>query len=129
MSKAEAGKTQVLVWSGSPLSGDDTFLVSVLGGAAFAMASHVSSDQLVVQRLLACRSKAEAKAIIVSGVVVTAVRGLPAGGACTVGWHGAAALAELGLTRDDEIFPCSSSRRCRRGCPGCRWRGSSPPRC
>ncbi|WP_281255318.1 sodium:solute symporter family transporter [Brachybacterium massiliense] len=68
---ADAGKTQMFAWSGNPLSADDSFLVSLLGGAVFAMASH-GSDQLVVQRLLACRSKAEAqKAIIVSGVMVT----------------------------------------------------------
>lgn len=103
---AEAGKSQVLVWSGSPLSGDDTFLVSVLGGAVFAMASH-GSDQLVVQRLLACRSKAEAqKAIIVSGVVVTVQFGIfLLVGLALWGWYGAAAPAELGLTRDDEVFP------------------------
>ncbi|WP_341856867.1 hypothetical protein [Brachybacterium sp. GPGPB12] len=103
---AEAGKTQVLVWSGDPLSGDDTFLVSVLGGAVFAMASH-GSDQLVVQRLLACRSKAEAqKAIIVSGVIVTVQFGVfLLVGLALWGWYGAAAPAELGLTRDDEIFP------------------------
>ena len=103
---AEAGKTQVLVWSGSPLSGDDTFLVSVLGGAVFAMASH-GSDQLVVQRLLACRSKAEAqKAIIVSGVVVTVQFGIfLLVGLALWGWYGGTAPAELGLTRDDEVFP------------------------
>ena len=68
---AEAGKTQLFVWSGNPLSADDSLLVSVLGGAVFAMASH-GSDQMVVQRLLSCRSKVEAqKAIIVSGVIVT----------------------------------------------------------
>src|SRR5699024_10023531 len=65
---AEAGKTQIFVFADNPLSGENSFLASLLGGAVFAMASH-GSDQLVVQRLLACRSKVEAqKAIIASGV-------------------------------------------------------------
>ncbi len=103
---AEAGKTQVLVWAGSPLSGDDTLLVSLLGGAVFAMASH-GSDQIVVQRLLACRSRAEAqKAIIVSGVIVTVQFGIfLLVGLALWGWYDGTAPAGLGLSRDDEIFP------------------------
>ena len=103
---AEAGKTQLLVWSGNPLSADDSFLVSVLGGAVFAMASH-GSDQIVVQRLLACRSKVEAqKAIIVSGVIVTVQFAIfLVVGLALWGYYEGMAPAELGLGRDDEIFP------------------------
>src|SRR5690606_347791 len=46
---AEAGKTQMFVVSGNPLSADDSFIASLLGGAVYAMASH-GSDQIVVQR-------------------------------------------------------------------------------
>src|SRR5699024_9313700 len=66
----EAGKTNLFVFEGNPISADTSFIPSFLGGAVFAMASH-GSDQLIVQRLLSCRSKLEAqKALIASGVVV-----------------------------------------------------------
>lgn len=102
----EAGKTQLFVVSGNPISNPDSFIASLLGGAVFAMASH-GSDQIVVQRLLSCRSKVEAqKAIIVSGVIVTVQFAIFLGvGLALWGYYQQATPAELGLTRDDEIFP------------------------
>ncbi|GAA1984536.1 sodium:solute symporter [Isoptericola halotolerans] len=103
---AEAGKLQMFVFSGNPISDPSSFIPSVLGGAVFAMASH-GADQLVVQRLLACRSKVEAqKAIIWSGVVVFfqfAVFLLV--GLALWGYYDQRTPADLGLVRDDEIFP------------------------
>lgn len=103
---AEAGKAQIFVFDDNPLSGENSFLASLLGGAVFAMASH-GSDQLVVQRLLACRSKLEAqKAIIVSGVVVLVQFAIfLVVGLALWGYYQGMAPADLGLTRDDEIFP------------------------
>ena len=96
----------LFVLSDNPISGPDSFIASLIGGAVFAMASH-GSDQLVVQRLLSCRSKAEAqKAIIVSGVVVTIQFAIfLVVGLALWGYYQQATPAELGLTRDDEIFP------------------------
>ncbi|WP_420457418.1 sodium:solute symporter [Rubrivirga sp.] len=80
--------------------------VAVLGGAVFAMASH-GTDQLIVQRILACRTLAEGrKAMVWSGVFVAVQFAL----FLLVGlmlWvhYGGAALADLGLTRGDELFP------------------------
>ncbi len=80
--------------------------VAVLGGAVFAMASH-GTDQLIVQRILACRTLAEGrKAMVWSGVFVAVQFAL----FLLVGlmlWvhYGGAPLAELGLTRGDELFP------------------------
>ena len=103
---AEAGKTQMFVFADNPISGENSFIASLLGGAVYAMASH-GSDQIVVQRLLACRSKAEAqKAIIVSGVIVTVQFAIfLAVGLALWGYYQQATPAQLGLTRDDEIFP------------------------
>ena len=103
---AEAGKTQIFVFADNPLSGENSFLASLLGGAVFAMASH-GSDQLVVQRLLACRSKVEAqKAIIASGVVVLVQFAIfLVVGLALWGYYQGMAPADLGLTRNDEIFP------------------------
>lgn len=103
---AEAGKFTMFIFEGNPISTSGSFIASLLGGAVFAMASH-GSDQLVVQRLLACRTKAEAqKAIIVSGVIVLfqfAIFLLV--GLALWGYYDQASPDSLGLTRDDEIFP------------------------
>ena len=72
----------------------------------FAMASH-GTDQLIVQRVLACRDLADGrKAMVWSGLFVMLQFGL----FLVVGlalWvhYGGAPLAELGLTRGDEVFP------------------------
>lgn len=101
-----AGKTNILVLDGNPISTSSGLIPSLLGGAVFAMASH-GSDQLVVQRLLSCRSKSEAqKALIGSGFVVAVQFAV----FLTVGlalwaYYGHALPSDLGLTRDDEIFP------------------------
>ena len=104
-------------------------MASLIGGAVFAMASH-GSDQLVVQRLLSCRSKAEAqKAIIVSGVVVTIQFAIFLVVGLALWGYQPATPAELGLTRDDEIFPLFIVEALPPACAGCCWRASSPPRC
>ncbi|GAB3260701.1 sodium:solute symporter [Alteromonas gracilis] len=103
---AEAGKLQILDFGGNPITDANTFIPSVVGGAIFSMASH-GADQIVVQRLLACRSKAEAqKAIIVSGFVVFAQFAVfLAVGLALWTWFDQQSTEELGLTRPDEIFP------------------------
>jgi len=103
---AEAGKLQMFVFSGNPISDSSSFVASLLGGAVFAMASH-GADQLVVQRLLACRSKVEAqKALIWSGVVVFVQFSVfLLVGLALWGYYDQMTPDQLGLTRDDEIFP------------------------
>lgn len=80
--------------------------VAVGGGAVFAMASH-GTDQLIVQRVLACRSLADGrKAMVWSGVFVAVQFGLFLAVGVGLWMHyGGAPLADLGLTRGDEIFP------------------------
>ena len=103
---AEAGKLAMVVFEGNPVSSDGSFVPSLVGGAVFAMASH-GSDQLVVQRLLACRTKVEAqKALIWSGVVVFVQFSVfLLVGLALWGYYNQASPESLGLSRDDEIFP------------------------
>ncbi len=108
---AAAGKTQVIdlglglpfgEWIATPY----TLVVAVVGGAFFAMASH-GADQLVVQRLLACRNLRDGqRALVGSGVVVIVQFALfLLVGLLLWSYYGGADLAALGLERGDEVFP------------------------
>ena len=104
-----AGKTQVLDVGSGPvawLTSPYTLPTAVLGGAVFSMASH-GADQLIVQRVLACRSLRDGqKAMIGSGigVVVQFTLFLFVGLGLWAYYRGAPPDA-LGLTRGDEVFP------------------------
>jgi SSS family transporter len=66
---AEAGKLRVIDWN-VDLTSTYTLLGGVVGGAMLSAASH-GTDQLIVQRLLATRSLADARvALVGSGLVV-----------------------------------------------------------
>ncbi len=82
------------------------FVTAVVGGAIFSMASH-GSDQLIVQRLLACRTlKDSQKALVGSGIVVMVQFAIfLLVGVLIWSYYGGASLQELGLTRADEVFP------------------------
>jgi Na+/proline symporter len=105
-----AGKLDLIDWGSGPWSGrlaqPYALPVAVLGGAAFSMASH-GTDQLIVQRLLACRSLAESRrALVWSGVGVVLQFALFLGVGLALWMHyGGAAPAALGLQRADEVFP------------------------
>lgn len=108
---AEAGKTQVLNFAaGGSFSGWITspyaFATAVAGGAVFSMASH-GTDQLIVQRLLACRNVGDSKkALIGSSFVVFFQFALfLLVGLLLWSHYGGASVADLGLSRGDEIFP------------------------
>lgn len=79
---------------------------AVLGGAVFSVASH-GADQLIVQRLLACRSLRESqRALIVSAIVVMFQFALfLLVGLLLWSYYGGSGMAELGLSRADEVFP------------------------
>ena len=108
---AAAGKLQVIDLGladglGVLLTSPYALPVSLVGGAVFAMASH-GTDQLIVQRILACRNVAEGrKAMVWSGVFVILQFGLFLFVGLALWVHyGGAPLADLGLTRGDELFP------------------------
>ncbi len=105
------GKTQIFsagtstslsAWITEPYA----FITAVVGGAIFSMASH-GTDQLIVQRLLTCRSLADSQKALVGSAVLVAVQFalfLIVGLLLWVHYAGAAPV-ELGLTRGDEVFP------------------------
>lgn len=83
-----------------------TLLAGVLGGAFLSMASH-GTDQLIVQRLLTTKSLADAKkAIIGSGILVIIQFTLfLVVGLGLYAFYGTYNLADLGISKSDEIFP------------------------
>ncbi len=109
---AAAGKTQIFNFEfdapsfGMWATNTYTVLATVLGGAIFSMASH-GTDQLIVQRLLACRNTRDSqKALIGSAVIVMFQFALfLAVGLLLWSFYGGSAIETLGLARADEIFP------------------------
>ncbi|MDX1438308.1 MAG: sodium:solute symporter, partial [Rubricoccaceae bacterium] len=106
---ASEGKTQILNWSPALidwLTQPYAFITAIVGGAVFTMASH-GSDQLIVQRILACRSLSDGrKAMIGSGVgVVLQFALFLFVGLLLWAHYGGAPLESLGLSRADEVFP------------------------
>ena len=108
---AAQGKLQVIDWGladglGGLLTSPYALPVALLGGAVFSMASH-GTDQLIVQRILACRSLADGrKAMVWSGVFVILQFALFLFVGLALWVHyGGAPLADLGLSRGDELFP------------------------
>jgi SSS family solute:Na+ symporter len=96
---SEAGKLVVLDWSLDP-GRPYTLWAGLIGGAFLSMGSH-GADQLIVQRLLACRDlRSSRRALIGSGLAVFAQFGLflVVGLGLWVYYQGAA------FERSDEIF-------------------------
>ena len=83
-----------------------TFWAGVVGGGFLAMASH-GADQLIVQRLLACRGLRDAqRALIGSGALVILQFTLfLALGVCLFGFYGQPVGAGSLFATSDEIFP------------------------
>lgn len=79
---------------------------AVIGGAVFSVASH-GTDQLIVQRLLACRSLRDSqKALVGSAIVVMIQFALFLFiGLMLWSYYNGATMPELGLSRTDEVFP------------------------
>jgi SSS family transporter len=83
-----------------------TLLGGLVGGTFLSMASH-GTDQLLVQRLLACRSKRESqKALMLdAGFIVLQFAFFLILGLCLYAFYGGLSFQQLGLTSSDEIFP------------------------
>ncbi len=88
------------------LSSPYTLLGGLLGGTFLSMASH-GTDQLLVQRLLGCKSKWESqKALMLdAAIIVLQFAFFLVLGLCLYSFYGGVSLQELGLTSSDEIFP------------------------
>jgi SSS family solute:Na+ symporter len=83
-----------------------TLAGSLLGGTFLTMASH-GTDQLLVQRLLGCRSMRESqKALILDASFIVVQFGFfLVLGLCLYAFYGGASYAALGLKSSDEVFP------------------------
>lgn len=103
---SDAGKTQILDFSSDPISAPYAFVTAVIGGALLSTASH-GADQIIVQRLLTCRTLQDAqKAVIASAVVVFAQFALfLVVGLGLWAYYEGAAPEDLGLQTGDQIFP------------------------
>ncbi|KEI42988.1 sodium:solute symporter [Saccharopolyspora rectivirgula] len=103
---AAEGKFELLDFTSSPVTNQYAFITAVVGGAVFAMASH-GADQLMVQRLLACRDLRDSqKALIASGFVVMLQFALFLFiGSMLWSFFRGADPQQLGLSSDDELFP------------------------
>ena len=102
----DAGKFQVFDFHAHVLSNPFAFIAAIVGGAIFTMASH-GADQLMVQRILACRSLADGrKAVIGSAVFVTLQFALFSLVGTLLWMHwGGRTPAQLGLASPDDLFP------------------------
>ncbi|MGH3357721.1 MAG: sodium:solute symporter [Nocardioidaceae bacterium] len=103
----DAGKTRLLDFGSDPITSPYAFITAILGGALLSMASH-GADQIVVQRLLTCRSRADAqKAVIASGVIVFFQFALfLIIGLALWTYYGGRTLTELGQPESgDNLFP------------------------
>ena len=87
------------------LTSQYAFVTAIVGGTVFAMASH-GSDQLIVQRFLACRSVSDGrKALIGSGIAVTVQFALFLFvGAMLWAHNGFRNLSALGVKSGDGMF-------------------------
>ena len=79
---------------------------AVLGGAVFSVASH-GTDQLIVQRLLACRSLRDGQRALVGSALVVMIQFslFLLIGLLLWSYYNGATMPELGLSRADEVFP------------------------
>ncbi|MFB9908071.1 sodium:solute symporter [Allokutzneria oryzae] len=102
----DAGKFDMFDLSLDPLTSPYAAITAIVGGAVLSMASH-GSDQIIVQRLLTCRTLGDSrKALITSGVIVFFQFALfLLIGAMLWALYNGASLADRGLTKSDEIFP------------------------
>lgn len=88
------------------LSSPYTVLGGLLGGTFLSMASH-GTDQLLVQRLLGCKSTKDSQRALMldATVIVLQFAFFLVLGLCLYAFYEGAPFQQLGLTSSDEIFP------------------------
>ncbi len=96
-------------WGGSVmgfLSTPYTLLGGVMGGTFLTMASH-GTDQLLVQRLLGCRSRWDAQRALMldATLIILQFAFFLLLGVCLYAFYNGATFQQLGLTTSDEVFP------------------------
>lgn len=88
------------------LSSPYTLLGGLLGGTFLSMASH-GTDQLLVQRLLGCKSRWDSQRALMldASVIVLQFAFFLLLGLCLYAFYNGVPFQQLGLTSSDEIFP------------------------
>ena len=88
------------------LSTPYTFLGALVGGTFLSMASH-GTDQLLVQRLLGCRSKRDSQRALLrdASLIVLQFAFFLLLGISLYAFYGGATMQQLGLRSPDEVFP------------------------
>jgi SSS family transporter len=88
------------------LSAPYTLLGGLLGGTFLTMASH-GTDQLLVQRLLGCRTRWDAQRALMldATLIVLQFAFFLLLGLCLFAFYGGQSVQQLGLRSSDEIFP------------------------
>lgn len=83
-----------------------TLVGGLLGGTFLTMASH-GTDQLLVQRLLGCRSARDSQKALVldAGFILVQFAFFLLLGLCLFAFYGGASFQQIGLGSSDEIFP------------------------
>jgi SSS family transporter len=83
-----------------------TLIGGLLGGTFLTMASH-GTDQLLVQRLLGCRSKRESQQALMldAGLIVLQFGFFLVLGICLYAFYHGVTFQQLGLKSSDEVFP------------------------
>lgn len=101
-----AGKFQVINTTAPVLTSPFNAIAAIAGGAVFSMASH-GTDQLMVQRVLACRTLGEGRRAMVGSAVVVMIQFALFSTIGALLWvHlGGRTPAELGLRSSDDLFP------------------------
>jgi SSS family solute:Na+ symporter len=94
--------TDVLSFLATPY----TLLGGLLGGTFLTLASH-GTDQLVVQRLLGCKSRMDSQRALMldAGLIVVQFGFFLLLGLCLFAFYGGASIQQLGLSSSDEVFP------------------------
>jgi SSS family solute:Na+ symporter len=88
------------------LSSPYTLLGGLIGGSFLSMASH-GTDQLLVQRLLGCRSKWDSQRALMldASVILFQFAFFLVLGLCLYAFYGSVTFQQLGLKSSDEVFP------------------------
>jgi SSS family transporter len=83
-----------------------TLLGGLLGGTFMTMASH-GTDQLLVQRLLGCRSRWDSQRALMldATAILLQFAFFLVLGLCLYAFYGGVTVAQLGLASSDEVFP------------------------
>jgi SSS family transporter len=91
---------------GAFFSNPYTFAGGVIGGMFLSMASH-GTDQLLVQRLLGCKTRKESQRALLldASCIVIQFAFFLILGICLYAFYNGASLHDLGLRSSDEIFP------------------------